>query len=77
MALTTCKAKPHVLFGEAEAAFEASRRLFEEGVFAVGLGFPTVPRGQARIRNMVTAEHTHLDRALAAYEKVGRALGVI
>lgn len=68
-----------VLFGEAEAAFEASRRLFEEGIFAVGLGFPTVPRGQARIRNMVTAEHTRedLDRALAAYEKVGRALGVI
>ncbi|MEW6420466.1 MAG: glycine C-acetyltransferase [Deinococcota bacterium] len=68
-----------VLFGEAGAAFEASQRLLEEGVFAVGLGFPTVPRGQARIRNIVTAEHTQddLDQALAAYERVGRALGVI
>lgn len=68
-----------VLFGEAEAAFEASRRLLDEGVFAVGLGFPTVPRGQARIRNIVTAEHTRedLDQALAAYERVGRALGMI
>ncbi|MBB5235815.1 BioF/Kbl family PLP-dependent acyltransferase [Deinococcus budaensis] len=67
-----------VLFGEAEAAFEASRRLFAEGVFAVGLGFPTVPRGQARIRNIVTAEHTRddLDFALAAYARVGRALSV-
>ena len=68
-----------VVFGEAEAAFEASRRLFAEGIFAVGLGFPTVPRGKARIRNIVTAEHTRddLEQALAAYERVGRALGTI
>lgn len=68
-----------VLFGEARAAFEASRMLLEEGVFAVGIGFPTVPRGKARIRNIVTAAHTKemLDRALSAYEKVGRRLGVI
>jgi glycine C-acetyltransferase len=68
-----------VLFGEPEAAFEASRRLLDEGVFAVGLGFPTVPKGQARIRNIVTAEHTQgdLDHALSAYERVGKALGVI
>lgn len=68
-----------VVFGEASAAFEASRQLFEEGIFAVGLGFPTVPKDKARIRNIVTAEHTRddLDRALAAYEKVGKALGTI
>lgn len=68
-----------VVFGEAPAAFEASRRLFDEGIFAVGLGFPTVPRGKARIRNIVTAEHTRadLEQALGAYEKVGRALGII
>ncbi|MBZ9750463.1 BioF/Kbl family PLP-dependent acyltransferase [Deinococcus sp. HMF7604] len=68
-----------VIFGEAPAAFEASRRLFDEGIFAVGLGFPTVPRNLARIRNIVTAEHTKddLDQALSAYEKVGRALGTI
>lgn len=68
-----------VLFGEAPLAFEASRMLLEEGVFAVGIGFPTVPRGKARIRNIVTAAHTRemLDRALEAYQKVGRRLGVI
>jgi glycine C-acetyltransferase len=68
-----------VIFGEASAAFEASRRLFGRGVFAVGLGFPTVPRDLARIRNIVTAEHTRddLDHALEAYAEVGRALGII
>ncbi|MFC4639908.1 BioF/Kbl family PLP-dependent acyltransferase [Deinococcus hohokamensis] len=68
-----------VVFGEASAAFEASRRLFDLGIFAVGLGFPTVPRNLARIRNIVTAEHTRedLDQALSAYAQVGRALGVI
>ncbi|AFZ67878.1 glycine C-acetyltransferase [Deinococcus peraridilitoris] len=68
-----------VIFGETGAAFEASRLLLERGVFAVGIGFPTVPRGSARIRNIVTAAHTRdmLDRALAAYEAVGRELGVV
>jgi glycine C-acetyltransferase len=68
-----------VLFGDARIAFEASAMLFERGIFAVGMGFPIVAKGQARIRNMVTAEHTvdELDIALAAYREVGRALGVI
>ena len=68
-----------VVFGEAGAAFEASRRLFDLGIFAVGLGFPTVPRDLARIRNIVTAEHTRddLEQALSAYQRVGRDLGVI
>ncbi|WP_425146889.1 BioF/Kbl family PLP-dependent acyltransferase [Deinococcus sp.] len=68
-----------VIFGEAPAAFEASRLLLERGIFAVGLGFPTVPKGLARIRNIVTAEHTKgdLDAALSAYAAVGRELGVI
>jgi glycine C-acetyltransferase len=68
-----------VILGEAPLAMEFSRRLFEEGVFAMALGFPTVPRGQARIRVMNTAAHTRedLDRGLAAFEKVGRELGVI
>jgi glycine C-acetyltransferase len=68
-----------VLFGEAPLAFEASRMLLKEGVFAVGIGFPTVPRGKARIRNIVTTAHTveMLDKALEAYEKVGRRLGII
>lgn len=68
-----------VIFGEAAAAFAASRMLLERGVFAVGIGFPTVPKGLARIRNIVTADHTRddLDLALAAYEFVGRELGVV
>ncbi len=68
-----------VMLGEAPLAMEFSGRLFEEGVFAMALGFPTVPRGQARIRVMNTAAHTRddLDRGLAAFEMVGRELGVI
>ncbi|MGQ9666215.1 MAG: glycine C-acetyltransferase, partial [Anaerolineae bacterium] len=50
-----------VMLGEAPLAMEFSRRLFEEGVFAMALGFPTVPRGKARIRVMNTASHTRED----------------
>jgi glycine C-acetyltransferase len=68
-----------VMLGEAPLAKEFSRKLFENGVFAMALGFPTVPRGLARIRVMNTAAHSQqdLDAGLAAFEKVGRELGVI
>jgi glycine C-acetyltransferase len=68
-----------VMLGEAPLAKEFSRKLFENGVFAMALGFPTVPRGAARIRVMNTAAHSRqdLDTGLAAFEKVGRELGVI
>jgi glycine C-acetyltransferase len=68
-----------VMLGEAPLAKEFSRKLFENGVFAMALGFPTVPRGQARIRVMNTAAHSQedLDVGLAAFEKVGRELGVV
>ncbi|MDD3827610.1 MAG: glycine C-acetyltransferase [Anaerolineae bacterium] len=68
-----------VMLGEAPLAKEFSRKLFENGVFAMALGFPTVPQGQARIRVMNTASHERedLDAGLAAFEKVGRELGVI
>jgi glycine C-acetyltransferase len=68
-----------VMLGEAPLAKEFSRKLFENGVFAMALGFPTVPQGQARIRVMNTAAHSQvdLDAGLAAFEKVGRELGVI
>jgi glycine C-acetyltransferase len=68
-----------VMLGEAPLAKQFSARLFEEGVFAMALGFPTVPRGAARIRVMNTAAHSHddLDTGLAAFEKVGKELGVI
>jgi len=68
-----------VMLGEAPLAKEFSRKLFENGVFAMALGFPTVPQGQARIRVMNTAAHSQddLDAGLAAFAKVGRELGVI
>jgi glycine C-acetyltransferase len=68
-----------VMLGEAPLAQDFSRRLFEQGVFAMALGYPTVPRGKARIRVMISAAHsqTDLDRGLAAFERVGRELSVI
>jgi glycine C-acetyltransferase len=68
-----------VMLGEAPLAQQFSRRLFEEGVFAMAIGFPTVPQGKARIRVMNSAAHSRedLEVGLAAFEKVGRELGVI
>jgi len=67
-----------VMCGEAPAAMQLSDQLLERGVFAQGIGFPTVPRGQARVRTIVAARHTHeqLDRALEAFADAGRALGL-
>ena len=68
-----------VMLGEAALAQQFSKALFEAGVFAMAIGFPTVPQGKARIRVMNTAAHTHddLEQALAAFEVVGKSLGVI
>jgi glycine C-acetyltransferase len=68
-----------VMLGEAPLAQQFSRRLFEEGVFAMAIGYPTVAQGKARIRVMNTAAHTpdDLEQGLAAFEKVGKELGVI
>jgi glycine C-acetyltransferase len=68
-----------VMLGDAGLAKQFSRELFEAGVFAMSIGFPTVPRGLARIRVMNTAAHSRedLDRGLEAFAKVGRKLGVI
>ncbi len=68
-----------VMLGEATLAQKFSRRLFEEGIFAQAIGYPTVPRGAARIRVMISAVHTKedLDFALEKFAKVGRELGVI
>jgi glycine C-acetyltransferase len=68
-----------VMLGDAKLAREFSRRLYEEGVFAMALGFPTVPKGMARIRVMISATHSpeDLQIALDAFAKVGKALGVI
>jgi glycine C-acetyltransferase len=69
-----------VMLGEASLAQEMSQRLFDEhGVFAQAIGFPTVPRGKARIRVMVSASHSDddLDQGAEAFVTVGRALGVV
>jgi glycine C-acetyltransferase len=68
-----------VMIGEARTASRMSARLFEEGVFAQSIGFPTVPRGQARIRVMISATHNRedLDFALGKFKKVGKELGII
>ncbi len=68
-----------VMLGEAPLAQQFSRELFENGVFAMALGFPTVPRGKARIRVMISAAHCKedLDQGLEAFARVGRSLGVI
>ncbi|MGL4730678.1 MAG: glycine C-acetyltransferase [Clostridium sp.] len=67
------------IIGEADKAQEFSRRLYEEGVYAKSIVFPTVPLGTARVRNMPTAAHTKemLDKAVAIYEKVGKEMGII
>jgi glycine C-acetyltransferase len=68
-----------VLAGEAAAAQELSRRLWDDRVFAPAIVYPTVARGRARVRTIVTAEHTaeDLDRALSALERAGRAAALI
>ena len=67
-----------VMLGEAKLAQDFSRRLFEEGVFAMAIGFPTVARGQARIRVMVSAvlSRDDLDYGLERFAQVGKELGV-
>ncbi|WP_170406963.1 glycine C-acetyltransferase [Ruegeria arenilitoris] len=68
-----------VMLGEAQLGQDMAARLFDEGVYVSGFFFPVVPRGQARIRTQMNAALTRdeLDRALAAFGKVGKALGVI
>jgi glycine C-acetyltransferase len=68
-----------VIIGEAKLAAEMSDQLFRAGVFAQSIGFPTVARGQARLRTIVTATHTEkeLHYALDMFAKVGKELGVI
>ncbi len=68
-----------VMLGEATLAQDMASKLFDEGVYVSGFFFPVVPRGQARIRTQMNAALTkdELDRALAAFGKVGKELGVI
>jgi glycine C-acetyltransferase len=68
-----------VMLGEAPLAQQFSRELFEAGVFAMAIGYPTVPQGKARIRVMISAAHGRedLDQGLEVFAKVGKNLGVI
>jgi len=68
-----------VILGENHVAQQFSRRLFEQGVFAMPIVFPTVPKGTARIRVMISAAHepSDLEQGLEAFQKVGEELGVI
>ena len=68
-----------IIVGEAASAHAFSRALFEQGLFATGIGYPTVPQGKARIRTIVTATHTkdELDQALETLQRVGKRMGIL
>ncbi len=68
-----------VMLGDAKVASEMAARLLDEGVYVIGFSFPVVPKGQARIRTQMSAglEREHLDKAIAAFAKVGKAMDVI
>jgi glycine C-acetyltransferase len=68
-----------VMLGDARIASEMADLLLEEGVYVVGFSFPVVPKGEARIRTQMSAAHSddHIDKAIEAFTKVGRRLGVI
>ncbi|HTM50450.1 MAG TPA: aminotransferase class I/II-fold pyridoxal phosphate-dependent enzyme, partial [Bryobacteraceae bacterium] len=68
-----------IMVGDARLAHEFSRALFEDGLLATGIGFPTVPEGKARVRTIVTATHTReqLDRASDILRSAGRRVGIL
>jgi glycine C-acetyltransferase len=68
-----------VIVGDAKTALQLSAALFEEGVLATGIGFPTVPEGKARVRTIVAATHTReeLDRAIEIFTRVGTRMGIV
>jgi glycine C-acetyltransferase len=68
-----------IMLGDARLAQDMARALLDEGIYVIGFSFPVVPKGQARIRVQLSAAHTeaHVDRAIAAFVKVGRAMGVV
>ena len=68
-----------VMLYDAKLAQQFAERLLAEGIYVIGFFYPVVPKGQARIRVQLSAAHevAHLDKAIAAFEKVGKELGVI
>jgi glycine C-acetyltransferase len=67
------------MIGDAKLAGDFARRLLDEGVYVIGFSYPVVPQGKARIRTQLSAAHTReqLDRAVTAFAKVGKELGVV
>ena len=68
-----------VMLGDAKLAQDMASKLLDEGIYVIGFFFPVVPKGQARIRTQMSAAHTseHIEKAVEAFTKVGRELGVI
>ena len=68
-----------VMLGEAPLAVAMAERLLAEGIYVIAFSYPVVPNGQARIRTQMSAAHSpeQIDRAVAAFGRAGRALGVI
>ncbi len=68
-----------IMLGDARLAVEMAERMLKEGIYVIGFAYPVVPKGLARIRVQVSAAHTteDVDRAIAAFTKVGRAMGVL
>lgn len=68
-----------VMLGDAKLASDMADKLLDEGIYVIGFSYPVVPKGQARIRTQMSAGHTwaHVDKAITAFAKVGRELGVI
>lgn len=68
-----------LMLGDAKVAQEMAKRMLAEGIYVIGFSFPVVPKGLARIRIQISAAHTfdQIDRAIAAFTRVGKAMGVI
>ncbi|KNC68076.1 glycine C-acetyltransferase [Pseudoalteromonas ardens] len=79
----TCAGKDHaiipVMLGDAKVASDMADRLLAEGIYVIGFSYPVVPKGQARIRTQISAAHTteQLDKAIDAFIRIGKELGVI
>jgi glycine C-acetyltransferase len=67
------------MLGDAKLATRVSEQMMQQGVYVIGFSYPVVPEGKARIRTQMSSAHEkrHLDKAVSAFAKVGRELGII
>ena len=67
------------MLGDAKLAADVARAMLDEGIYVIGFSYPVVPKGEARIRVQLSAGHEteHVERAIAAFTKVGKQFGVI